>query len=164
MKAMVCTKYGPPEVLELQEIEKPTPKDNEVLIKIYGATVNIGDCRIRSWTVPPVFWVIYRIQIGISRPKQPILGSPLAGEIEAVGKDVQRFREGDQVFGIDITGTGAHAQYVCRPEDGALAMKPANMTYEEAAAVPHGALTALFFLREKANVQSGQRVLVNGAS
>jgi NADPH:quinone reductase-like Zn-dependent oxidoreductase len=164
VKAIVCTKYGPPEVLKLKEVEKPTPKDNEVLIKICGATVNIGDCRLRSWTVPPVFWIMYRIQVGITRPKQPILGSPLAGEIEAIGKDVQRFRAGDQVFGIDITRNGAHAQYVCRPEEEALAIKPANLSYEEAAAVPHGALTALFFLREKANIQSGQRVLINGAS
>lgn len=164
MKAIVCTEYGPPEVLQLQEVEKPTPGDNEVLIKILAATVNIGDCRIRSWTVPPVFWIPYRLQVGLRRPKRSILGSPLAGEIEAVGKDVTRFKEGDQVYGIDIDGVRAHAQYVCRPEGGGLAIKPANMTYEEAAAVPHGALTALFFLRDKANVRSGQRVLVNGAS
>jgi NADPH:quinone reductase-like Zn-dependent oxidoreductase len=164
MRAIVCTEYGSPDVLQLQEVEKPVPKDNEVLIKVFAATVNIGDCRVRAFDVPLPFWLIYRMQLGVRRPKQRILGSVLAGDIEAVGKDVKRFREGDQVFGLDISGLGAHAEYVCRREEGALAPKPANMTYEEAAAVPHGALTALHFLREKGNVQSGQRVLVNGAS
>ncbi|MFC2023178.1 NAD(P)-dependent alcohol dehydrogenase [Chloroflexota bacterium] len=164
MKAIVCTGYGSADVLQLQEVEKPRPADNEVLIKVFAATVNIGECRVRSFDVPLPFWLVYRMQLGLMRPKKPILGSVLAGEIEAVGRDVTRFSGGDQVFGIAITGFGAHAEYVCRPEDGALAMKPANMSYEEAAAVPHGAVTALHFLRDKANIQSGHRVLVNGAS
>ena len=164
MKASICTNYGPPDVLQLQEVEKPTPKDDQVLVKIFAATVNIGDCRVRSFDAPPVFWIPYRITVGLSRPKNPILGAVLAGEIEAVGRDVKRLKVGDQVFGMDIDGRGAHAQYTCRPEEGALAIKPANLTYEEAAAIPHGTLTALFFLKEKGNIQSGQRVLINGAS
>jgi NADPH:quinone reductase-like Zn-dependent oxidoreductase len=165
LKAIVYTEYGPPDALQLKEVEKPTPEPNQVLIKVFATTVNIGDCRVRSFDVPPVFWIAYRISVGLTGPKQPILGAVLAGEIEAVGKDVKRFRKGDQVYGMDIDGRGYHAEYACRPEEGAaLAKKPANMTYEEAAAVPHGALTALFFLREKGNIQSGQKVLINGAS
>ncbi|MGD2207772.1 MAG: NAD(P)-dependent alcohol dehydrogenase [Anaerolineae bacterium] len=164
MKAMVCTAYGSADVLQLQEVEKPTPENDQVLIKVFASTVNIGDCRVRSFDVPLPFWLPYRMQLGLTRLKQPILGAVVAGEIEAVGRDVKRFREGDQVYGMDIDGRGAHAQYMCRSEEGALAKKPANMTYEEAAAVPHGTLTALTFLREKGKVQSGQRVLINGAS
>jgi len=164
MKAIVCTGYGSPDVLQLQEVEKPTPGDDQVLIKVFAATVNIGDCRVRAFDVPLPFWLTYRIQLGIQKPKQPILGTAVAGEIEAVGKDVKQFDIGDQVYGLDINTLGAHAEYMCRPEEGALAMKPANMTYEQAVAVPHGALTALHFLREKGNIQSGQKVLVNGAS
>ena len=164
MKAIVCTGYGPPGVLQLQEVDKPTPKENEVLIKVFAATVNIGDCRVRSWTVPPLFWIPYRLTVGITKPKQPVLGAVPAGEVVAVGQDVKRFSVGDRVYGMDIDGRGAHAQYVCWPEDWALAIMPANLTYEEAAAVPHGAMTAMFFLKEKANVQRGQRVLINGAS
>ena len=164
MKAIVCTGYGPPDVLRLQEVEKPVPKDNEVLIKVFAATVNIGDCRVRSWTVPPLFWIPYRLTVGLTKPKQPVLGAVPAGEIVAVGKDVTRFSIGDRVYGMDIDGRGAHAQYACWPEDWALAIMPSNLTYEEAAAVPHGAMTALFFLKEKANLQRGQKVLINGAS
>jgi len=164
MKAVVCTAYGPPEVLQLQEVENPVPKDEEVLIKVFAATVNIGDCRVRAFDVPLPFWLTYRIQLGIQRPKKPILGTAVAGEIEAVGKDVKQFGIGDQVYGLDIDALGAHAEYMCRSEKGALATKPANMTYEEAVAVPHGALTALHFLREKGKIQAGQRVLINGAS
>ena len=163
MKAVVYEKYGSPDVLQLQDIKKPTPKDNEVLIKVQATTVTVADFRSRSFTVPPAFWLPARITLGLTKPKKPILGVELAGEIESVGKDVTRFKKGDQVFAATLIGYGAYAEYKCKPEDAAIAIKPSNLTYEEAAALPIGARTALHYLR-KANIQPGQRVLVYGAS
>ena len=158
MKAVIYTKYGSPEVLHLKEVEKPTPKANEVLIRIYATSVTSGDVRMRK--ADP--WFV-RLMLGLTRPKITILGVVLAGEIEAIGKDVTLFKEGDPVYGMTIKHFGAYAEYKCLPEDGILALKPVSLTYKEAAAMPFGDTTALHFLR-KAKLKAGQKILIYGAS
>jgi NADPH:quinone reductase-like Zn-dependent oxidoreductase len=163
MKAIVWTKYGSPDGLQLQEVEKPSPKDNEVLIKIYATTVSTADCELRSFKNFNVFWLPLRIYIGLARPTRiTILGQELAGKIEAVGKDVTRFKTGDQVFAWTGFRLGANAEYTCLPEKGVLATKPSSITFEEAATLPIGGLEAVHFLRKNV-IQNGQNVLINGA-
>jgi NADPH:quinone reductase-like Zn-dependent oxidoreductase len=165
VKAILHTAYGPPDELQLKEVEQPVPNENEVLIKIHATTVTTSDCNIRNLTfVPKILWLPVRMQFGLSKPKNPILGFDLAGEVEAVGKDVARFNIGDQIFGTTEPAYGAHAEYICLPEDGVLANKPAPMTYEEAATIPVIGNTALHFIRDLAHIQEGQKVLINGAS
>jgi NADPH:quinone reductase-like Zn-dependent oxidoreductase len=163
VKAIVCERYGPPEVLRVKDVEKPTPGHHDVLIKVRATTVTSGDWRVRSLQMPVGFGLISRLVLGISRPRQPILGSELAGDIESVGKDVRKFKVGDQVFAFSGSRLGCHAEYTCMPEDGAMALKPPNLTYEEAAALSFGGTTALHFFR-RGKLQRGERVLVNGAS
>jgi len=171
MKAIVYTEYGPPNVLQLKEVDKPTPKNNEILIRIYATTVSYGDIMVRNirkmslrkFTMPMPLWLPTRIFFGFRKPKITVLGAQFAGEIESIGNDAKLFREGDQVFGYRGMSFGANAEYLCMPEDGCVTIKPTNMTYEEAAVVPYGAMMALTLLR-KVNIHPGQKVLVNGAS
>jgi NADPH:quinone reductase-like Zn-dependent oxidoreductase len=166
MKAIVCTEYGPPEVLQFQEVDKPIPMDNEVLIKVYATTVHRGDSRMRGLDIPGPGWqrLLARLVLGIRRPRKAILGMELAGEIEAVGQEVSRFERGDRVFASTVwSGFGAYAEYKCMAQDGALALMPANMTFEEAAVIPSGGITTLGILK-MAHIQPGQRILIYGAS
>lgn len=163
MKAAIWTAYGPPEVLHIEDIEKPTPKDDEILIKIHATTVNMGDCEFRNLNLSFFLRTLMRLANGIKKPKRyPILGQELAGEVEAVGKEVTLFKEGDQVFGATGFGMGTYAEYKCMPEESALVIKPTNLSYKEAAAVPVGGLNALHFLN-KAHIQNEQKILINGA-
>ena len=161
MKAIIWTKYGPPEVLKLGDVEKPVPKHNEVLIKINATTATAGDCELRSLSFPIWLSLIMRIVFGFRKPRKKIPGFYFAGEIESAGQDVKLFKKGVPVFGAAGTAAGAYAEYICLAEEGVLATKPANMTFEEAATVPIGGLEALHFLR-KGNVRSGQTILING--
>lgn len=171
MKAIEYTEYGSPEVLHLTEVTKPAQKDNEILIRVRATSITVGDLWARNFkeisprnfSMPLLLWLPARMFFGISKPRISILGSEFAGDVEAVGRDVTRFKAGDAVFGYRGQNMGANAEYLCMPEDGMVTIKPINMTYEEAATVPYGALTALNLLR-KVNVQAGQKVLIIGAS
>ncbi|MFE5323909.1 NAD(P)-dependent alcohol dehydrogenase [Paenibacillus sp. NPDC056579] len=163
MKAMICTKYGSPDVLELREVPKPAPKDNEILVKVRATSVTTGDCRVRGFNSPLSYWIPMRIFLGIRKPRQPILGVELAGEVEEVGKAVTRFRKGDRIYAMTGMRFGGYAEYTCMAEDGLVAEKPANATFAEAAGVLFGGTTALHFFR-KANIRAGHKVLVYGAS
>lgn len=164
MKAVICEKYGPPEILKIQEVDKPVPKDNEVLIKVYASSVNAADCNVRGLSyIPPGLGLVAKSMLGFKRPKIPVIGSVFAGVIEEIGKDVKSFNKGDEVFG---TGSelGAYAEYMCRSGEKAIVKKPKNISFEQAATIPYGALTALYFLRDMAKIKSGQKVLIRGAS
>jgi NADPH:quinone reductase-like Zn-dependent oxidoreductase len=170
MKAIICTKYGPPEVLQLKEVEKPIPKQNELCIKIFATAITASDCIVRGSKLP--IWhpmgLLMGLVLGFGKPRNPILGMVLSGEIESIGKDVKRFQEGRPVFAFTVnSGTqmrfGTYAEYMCLPEDWKVSLKPSNLTHKEAAAIPYGGMLALHFLK-KANIQKDKRVLIYGAS
>ncbi len=164
MKAVIWPTYGPPDVLQLKEVETPTPKEDEVLIRIVAATVFAGDCEMRAFDFPASFWIPLRLMFGFTKPRKKVQipGQELAGEIEAVGKDITQFKRGDLVFAPSET-FGAYAEYVCLSGKNAMAIKPANMSFEEAATVPVGGLNALHFVR-KGKIHKGEKVLINGAA
>ena len=163
MKAIVYTKYGSPDVLQVKEVEKPKPKDDEILIKVHAAEVTKADCEMRSFNFQVKwFWLPLRVALGLIKPRKQILGGYFSGEVESVGKDVSKFKKRDQVFGTTKLRLGAYGEYVCLPASYTLAPKPFNVSFEEAAAVPLGGLNALHFL-QKANIRNGEKVLVNGA-
>jgi len=172
MKAVVYNKYGPPDVLQLVELQKPAPKENEVLVKVAATSVSFGDLVARNFKdISPrqfnmlfPFWLISKFYFGLSEPKIRILGSEFAGEVESIGTAVDKYQPGDQVFGYLGQSMGAYAEYLCVPEDGVLTVKPSNMSFEQAAVVPMGAIMALYLLREKGDISSGDKVLINGAS
>jgi NADPH:quinone reductase-like Zn-dependent oxidoreductase len=163
MKAILCTQYGPPEVLQAGEVPKPAPRDDEVLIRVRATTVSVADTRCRAFRVPASFWIPARIALGLFKPKRRILGGELSGEVAEIGKAVTRFKVGDRVFAESLMRPGGYAEYTCLPQSGPLALMPTTLSYEEAAAVPIGAAAALHFLR-RAKVASGHRVLIYGAS
>ena len=162
MKAIICPKYGPPEILQLGDIEKPVPKEKEVLIKIHATTVTAGDCEIRGLKFPPMMKLLIRLGFGLKGPRRKVIGQEFAGEIEAVGKSVTRFKKGDKIFGSPGMKLGTYAEYCCLPEDGPMIIKPPEITFGEGAAIPLGGLEALHFLR-KGNIQKGEKVLIIGA-
>ena len=165
MRAVVCTRYGPPEVLQLRDVEQPAPKAKAVLIKIHATTVSSSDCFVRSAirSAPFPIQVLMRLMVGTTRPRNPILGLVLAGEIEAAGKAVTRFRVGDRVYAFTNLHFGSYAQYTCLPERSTIGLAPSKLSYEEAAAIPYGGLLALHFLR-KGNIERARRTLIYGAS
>lgn len=171
MKAIVYTEYGDPDVLKIQEVEKPYPKSNEVLVRIHAVSVNYGDLigrnfkniSAREFNMPLLFWIVARFGFGLKNPKRKILGNTFAGEIEMIGNDVKQFSEGEQVFGYKGEKMECYAEYLCMPENGIISLKPSNMTYEEASVVPYGTIMALNLLK-KANIQRGEKVLIVGAS
>ncbi|MFW9920914.1 MAG: NAD(P)-dependent alcohol dehydrogenase [Candidatus Thorarchaeota archaeon] len=165
MKAIVCPRYGPPEVLELREVKKPIPKKDEILIKIHATAVILGDCELRGQNFPHYgigMKFLIRLGFGIRGPRKKILGQQCAGEIEAIGEDVTLFKLGDQVFAATEFGLGTYAEYTCMPEDGIVSLKPSNMSYEEASTIPIGGTEALHYMN-KAELRQGQKVLINGA-
>jgi NADPH:quinone reductase-like Zn-dependent oxidoreductase len=164
MKAVIAARYGPPGVLQLRKVEKPAPGSHEILVRVRATTVTAGDCRMRSFTVPPALWLPARMALGFFRPRRPVYGTELAGDVEAIGPGVTRFTPGDPVFASTLTeGFGAHAGYKCLSEYGMVARKPANASYEEAAAMPTGATAAVRLLR-KGGIKAGQKILIYGAS
>lgn len=165
MKAIVYTQYGAPDVLQLKDVDMPTPKDDELLIKVYATTVTTGDSNIRNFTfVPRGFELLTRLAFGFTKPRKQILGIEFAGVVVKVGKNVTQFAPNDEVYGIDSKNLAAYAEYKCVPASGAVVIKPKNMTFTQAAAIPNGALTALTFLRDMAKLQAGQQILIIGAS
>jgi NADPH:quinone reductase-like Zn-dependent oxidoreductase len=164
MRAAIYENYGPPEVVQVREVDQPVPGDNEILVKVHATSVRAGDVRMRAFNVPPGEWLFARLYLGVFRPRRKILGMELAGEVAEAGKDVRNFKIGDPVFGTTELEFGGHAQYKCLREDRIVAAKPANLSFEEAAAIPTGGLGALTMIRDKAKIQAGQQVLVFGAS
>jgi NADPH:quinone reductase-like Zn-dependent oxidoreductase len=163
MKAVICTKYGPPEVLQLKEVEKPAPKNNEVLIKIFATSVTASDCIIRGFKLPVSMWIPARLALGLIKPGKPVLGLVLSGEVERAGDHVKQFQERDKVFAHTFMRFGAYAEFICIPETSAIALMPSNTSFEEAAAIPFGGTLAIYYLK-KGNIQKGQKVLIYGAS
>lgn len=164
MKAVVCTKYGPPEVLQIKDVKKPIPKENELLVRVHATTVSAADYRVRSFKVPASFWLPARLMLGLKKPRKSILGMELSGKVEAIGKNVMTFKKEDEVFAATLQSFGAYAEYICIAEDIPIAIKPSTLTYEEAAAIPIGARTAFHYLNTIAEIKSGQKVLIYGAS
>ncbi|MEQ9301912.1 MAG: NAD(P)-dependent alcohol dehydrogenase [Cyclobacteriaceae bacterium] len=164
MKAVICTQYGSPEVLQVTHIEKPSPKSDEVLVKIHATTVTAADHRVRSFNVPTSFWLPARLMLGLLKPRKSILGMELSGEVESCGTAVKKFEKGDKVIAASLQSFGAYAEYICLPENGPIALKPSNISYEEAAAIPIGARTAYHYLKTIADVKPAQKVLIYGAS